>query len=123
MCDVLEERFELSKDGLKQILEGSSLEEKLQQYFTKQASFLLYVFDIYEEVKENGLDNIDINSLKKWNNDLYADILKDEYEDSFTNPKKAVSLFGKEIGQVLSLVAAEIRTVIGFAYEGELFDI
>ena len=123
MCDVLEERFELSKDGLKQILEGSSLEEKLQQYFTKQASFLLYVFDIYEEVKENGLDNIDINSLKKWNNDLYADILKDEYEDSYANPKKAVSLFGKEIGQVLSLVAAEIRTVIGFAYEGELFEI
>ena len=56
MCDILEERFELSKDGLKQILEGSSLEEKLQQYFTKQASFLLYVFDIYEEVKEDIRD-------------------------------------------------------------------
>ena len=48
---------------------------------------------------------------------LYADILPDHYEKSYANPEYAVSVFGEEMGKLLSFLYTELRGGIAYAFE------
>ena len=121
-CDLilLEERFELCYQRAYELTKQTQLDGQLDAFFKAQTLLLIKLFDIYKEVLAKGIDNIDITLLKAWNKDLYEDILPGGYETSFSNPDYAVRELGTDLGKCLCAVAAEVRSVIGYAYEGRL---
>ena len=51
---------------------------------------------------------------------LYEDILPENYENSFANPAVAVKCLGEEFGALAAFLYTEMRSLIGFTYEGRL---
>ncbi len=122
MIDNLLERYELSLGRIKELRVDSSLEERYGKYFNKTASFLCEMADTYEYVKSGQLKRVSLEELKEHNRKLYADVRPEAYETSYANPAYAVKELGEEYGQLLSFLYAELRSLIVFAYEQDMFE-
>lgn len=61
-----------------------------------------------------------MEELQQRNRALYEDILPENYENSFANPAYAVKMLGEEFGVLVSFLYTEMRSLIGFTYEGRL---
>ncbi|MBO5550358.1 MAG: aminopeptidase [Lachnospiraceae bacterium] len=90
----LRERHFLAKERLLSLTEEHAVAEPYGEYFRREAEFLLH--------------------------GTYDDLKPDKYDSSYTNPVYAVSLFGTEMGRLLSFLAYELTAVIPFAAEGDL---
>jgi len=109
------ERFELSFSRLKEITEEEgTLPEKWLSWFKKQAELLLFCEEIIA-TRQQVSDAV----LKERNRRLYEDILPENYAESYCNPAKSVRVFGQSTGRLVSAVAAEMRSAIPGAFEGE----
>ena len=58
--------------------------------------------------------------MRSINEILYSDILENRYEKSFGNPAFAVEQFGSEMGKLLSLLYAEMRSGIPYSFENRV---
>lgn len=114
--ELVDERYELSVERLKSI-NNDTLLGKYADFFNKQADILLTLDSICQACSRK--DGILTAELKKWNDILYKDILPENYLKSYSNPEYAVSCFGMDIGQLLSVLSSEVRSVIGYAFEGD----
>lgn len=115
------ERYLLSVERIKEISKEQEKVGKFCSFFTSNADFIVKCTEEYERIKKDGaIANCTLDELKEINEALYSDILKNHYEESYVNPQYAVLKFGKEYGPLLSVLGAEIRSLIGFAYEGKL---
>lgn len=114
------ERLELALGRIKEIEKETILEEKYQNYFKQMAAFLLQMAETYEFVKSGEIYQADLETLKKQNEQHYEEILPAHYETSYANPEYSCTLFGKEYGQLLSFVYAELRSLIPYVYEQNL---
>ena len=117
--EILEERYALAMDRIREI-PGENFEKKeLKDYFDKMAAFLLLIDDTKQFLESDGLQKAPVEELKERNHALYADILPDHYEESYGNPAYAVKQLG-EYGQELSFLYNELRYTIEYLYQGEL---
>ncbi len=121
--DILHERYSLVKERIRQI-PGEHLGNGIfEDYFGFCAKFLLMMDDTMEFLAQGGLEKASVEELKRRNDMLYEDILPKHYEESYGNPAYAVSRLGEELGAELSFLYAELRSLIGFVYEGKLEDV
>ena len=117
--EILEERYALAMDRIREI-PGENFEKKeLKDYFDKMAAFLLLLNDTKQFLESDGLQKAPVEELKERNHALYADILPEHYEESYGNPAYAVKQLG-EYGQELSFLYNELRCTIEYLYQGEL---
>ncbi len=56
------------------------------------------------KVASGEWENYTLEQMRSLNEILYSDILDKNYERSYANPEYAVSSFGTEMGQLLSLL-------------------
>lgn len=119
---LAEERYKLVTERIRGICNEQMLSEKEQAYFNSVAGFICLVTDLFEDIKNGKLNNYSIEQHKHINEKLYSDILGVNYETSFANPAYTVRLFGKEQGQLLAFLYAEIRGIIAYAYEYRLLE-
>lgn len=117
------ERYALSMERIGSMREENSVGEPYRDYFTNVAEFILMIGRLYQEVEGDNLESEDLETLKTWNHNLYQDILPDHYDTSYGNPAYGVGRLGKEYGQLLSFLYAEIRGQIVFAFEQRLTEI
>lgn len=120
---LLEERWQLCIGRIREILEESwedSAMAGMADYFKAVAEFMLLIEENRSFLKQGGLREASLEALKERNHALYADILPSHYGESFANPAFAVARMGKAFGAFLSAVYAELRSLIGFVYEGRL---
>lgn len=117
---MVNERFLLAKERIEKIKNENVLAEMYQNYFKKAADFLLMTCENYQFIIEDGLLKGAVEELKERNYKLYEEILPGNYEESYANPEKSVSLFGEEYGQILAFLYAELRSIIPFIYEKKL---
>lgn len=115
---TVKERFCLSMDRLKRMEQETTVEEPYLDYFKRMAAFIGLI-GAYRDVLMQG----SFVELKEWNHALYEDILPENYETSYGNPRYAVSRLGEGHGQLLSYLYKEIRGDIIFAAENRLTDI
>ncbi len=121
--DILHERYSLVRERIRQI-PGEHLGNGIfEDYFGFCAKFLLMMDDTMEFLAQGGLEKASVEELKRRNDMLYEDILPKHYEESYGNPAYAVSRLGEELGAELSFLYAELRSLIGFVYEGKLEDV
>ncbi len=120
---VMHERFTLSKERIADMGAESLQDKELEAYFSSVSSFILMVLDAYDKVGKGFLDSADIEELARMNRELYSDILPENYDRSYGNPAYACKMLGDDLGQVLSALYFEIRSMIGYAFEGNIFDL
>ena len=117
MSGILQERHELNRDGLMQILKNCEKMNEFSGYFRETAQMMQYLNEIYD-VPEKSLQQ-----LKKWNEEWYRGIRPEAYGSSYGNPSYCAEKFGLEYGQILSFLYAEMRSGFIDAVEGRLFDL
>ena len=117
---MIEERFELVTGRIKDTDVFTEVSKEYVPFFEETFGFVKKVLEHYEFVKTGEIYHAPIEVLSEKNQELYADILPGNYEKSFFNPTVAVAAYGTKMGQVLSFLAAEMRGLIGFAYEQDL---
>lgn len=132
----VKERYALMCERIASICTEETVLEKYRDYFQKTAAFLCLAADVMQQKEEGRLFDRTIAECEELNEKLYADILpKNEtlcggfskthdaetsggYGFSYANPRRAVSLLGEEFGQILCFLYTELRTLIGYAFEG-----
>ena len=114
------ERLELSLDRIKEIKAEKKLQKEYQDYFETVAEFLLQIEENRQWILADNLKIATIEELEDRNSKLYQDILPANYGQSYANPQYCVNVFGKETGQFLSALYAELRSLIVAAYENDL---
>ena len=119
---MMEERFNLAKVRIAEIEKETQIAEPYCSYFKQVASFLMGILDCFEHLSDfdKVSDYSKLSELFKYNHELYKDILPDNYEKSYANPQYAVSAFGKEMGQFLAALYAELRSLIVSSYEDDV---
>lgn len=117
--EVLEERYKLVMDRIREISGEELCGKEQKEYFDAVAAFLVLLDDTKRFLAEGGLKKAPIEELQKRNHDLYADILPEHYEESYGNPAYAVKRLG-EFGQVLSWLYRELHSLIVFLYEEDM---
>ena len=117
------ERLELSIERMKEIKTENKLQQEYQAYFEKIADFLLQIEENRQWILAGNLLTASMEELEARNHRLYEDILPENYETSYANPRYAVSIFGKEMGQFLAAVYAELRSLVVASFENDVASI
>lgn len=120
---LTKERYELALGRIQEIATQQTEEVPPQfaVYFKEAAQFLVKMDELFGMAVSGKLFSQDISAKKELNYSLYAELLDDNYEKSFCNPAYAVSMMGKEYGSFLSALRAELRSLIAYAYEKQIF--
>ncbi|MGN0305602.1 MAG: aminopeptidase [Lachnospiraceae bacterium] len=116
----MRERFLLALERIGQIKEEKKLAEPFQTYFEHTGAFLQSLEEEEKRLAAGKLKTASLEELKEGNQAIYQDILPGNYENSFANPAKAVKLLGKDYGQLLSALYAELYSLPVYLYEGKL---
>lgn len=116
MDELLNERYVLAKERIREIQGETRVPEPYRAFFAAVSEFLQPVIDVMDDpaVKEKDPAG--------FNHRLYADILPDHYEESYGNPAYAVRMLG-DYGQDLCFLYAETRGAIVYAFENRLWDL
>lgn len=115
---MIEERFELAIERIKEIEKENAVGENFAKYFSRCAAFILQVKETYDWVESGGCTDAELSLLQKRNREIYADILPENYGKSYGNPDYAKETL-QEYGQLLSFLYAQLREMIPYAYEQE----
>lgn len=116
---MIEERYELVVERIKQIPEERTVKEPFCDYFCKMAQFVEMIDNLRNDLHSGAYGNADRKELEAWNHRLYEDILPENYVVSYANPTYAVSKLGEEYGQLLSFLYAEMRGAISYTFEAK----
>lgn len=119
-ADILEERYGLALQRIREIPGEQFGRDSLQDYFSFCAGFVLMIDDTRSFLAGGGLDSAPIEELERRNQALYSDILPSHYEESYGNPAVAAVRLGKEYGRELCFLYTKLREMIGLVYEGRL---
>lgn len=122
MDELLQERYQLSMERIRQICGEEDVKEPFCTFFHHEADFLIRMDELRQMVATHELQNMSLEKLRCHNRGLYEEILPEHYETCYGNPTCAVRLFGPEYGQILSFLYTEVRGMIVFAYEQQIWN-
>lgn len=118
----ISERYELTLDRIRQIAAEPALESPYTEFFAREAEFLLSVMNLFEQIQYGDYENFTLKELEEKNRVLYGE-LRENYENSYLNPRYAVCNLGTEYGTYLMYLATALRRCIGAAIVQRLTDI
>lgn len=117
LMEFIEERYELCVERIRQIAEEQNVPTLYQEYFCKEAAFILNAVQMAELVKTGEYCRLPWEELLHWNRRLYENILPDCYETSYENPVFCVKRFGVREGRLLTWLSARLYELIFDAAE------
>lgn len=114
------ERLGLVRERIAEIAQekAASVPETYRDYFIEMVEFFDVLFQLGRAAESGGLDTMTLGQGAELNALLYARVQEPGYEESYLNPAYAVKQMGKTYGQILSVLAAQLRTLISHAMEG-----
>ncbi len=115
--ELIAERCGLAMARIREIPGESICGEAYRDYFWQMAKFVSLMDQTYTLVEDGTLRRMGLEELKEHNHALYADILPENYGESYANPDYATDRLSKSIGQCLSFLYTELRAMIPAAYE------
>ncbi len=117
--DVLtKERYNLMTDRIGRIPTDRLVPEQYQDYFEKEAAYLLKTAEIFEKVRDGSLKDRSMQECQADQEALYGHLNPDRYDTSYANPAYALSVFGPETGQLLSFLCSEMDNCAAYAFMG-----
>ncbi len=118
--EEIAERMELCRERLLTIQSEETVRSEYRDFFRKQAEKLLLIFSYAKEVEEGTFLKRNEAECRACFDELYREILPQNYEESYANPKYAVKRFGKRYGRLLTYLAAKMNAQVFYAAEGNL---
>lgn len=115
-----EERHVLAVGRLRGIVSEETVPEQYLSYFQDVAIFLLELENVRRKVENGEWERYSIEEMKSLNEILYSDVLGEHYASSYANPAYAAEKFGLEMGQLLSMLYAEMRSGIPYSFENSM---
>ena len=115
-----EERHVLAVGRLRGIVSEETVPEQYLSYFQDVAIFLLELENVRRKVENGEWERYSIEEMKSLNEILYSDVLEEHYASSYANPAYAAEKFGLEMGQLLSMLYAEMRSGIPYSFENRM---
>ncbi|TCT14304.1 leucyl aminopeptidase (aminopeptidase T) [Natranaerovirga pectinivora] len=120
--EKIQERFEEMVLAVESILLDIQSDNAYNKYIKFITEFLIELIKKEKEINESYFTKT-IDEIQKDNKVLYKDILEENYHTSYANPKYAIDTFGKEVGEILTLLYTDIRGCIPDIFEHRLYDI
>lgn len=117
MDELMQERYELSRNRIREIVSEDVVPEPYRDYFQKTASFLVMT----DESCGRDRTGWSLQQYREENHTLYEDILSENYGTSYGNPAYAAEKLG-EYGKLLSFLYSELRGTIVYAFEKRIWD-
>ncbi|HJB01183.1 MAG TPA: aminopeptidase [Candidatus Mediterraneibacter merdavium] len=111
------QRHELAVGRLRGIVSEETVSERYRIYFQDVSLFLLELENVRRKIASGEWDRYSTEEMHSLNEILYSDIAGGRYEKSYANPAFAAENFGLEMGRLLSLLYAEMRAGIPYAFE------
>ncbi len=118
--ELYKERHELTFDRIKKISSEKTVDGIYQPYFQSTAAFLVLLEEIRSKIQNGLWDTMDLAEMQKINESLYQDIKEEHYKLSYGNPEYAEKMLGAEIGNILSVLYAEMRSGISYVFENRM---
>lgn len=99
------ERMELAWERMEEIRQEESVPEPFRMYFQTVAEYIL------QFKSQIGFDygSYSLDELQQMNQNIYRDILPEQYATSYGNPEFAVNTLGETYGAILSFLYTELR--------------
>ncbi len=111
------QRHELAVDRLRSLISEETVASRYRAFFQDTAIFLLELENVRRKVADGMWESYTLEQKQSLNEILYSDILGKNYEASYGNPAFACRKLGRDMGQLLSLLYAEMRSGIAFCFE------
>ncbi len=111
------ERHALAVDRLRSMVSEETAAEKYRPFFQDTAIFLLELENVRRKISEGIWESYTLEQMQSLNEILYSDLLGDNYKKSYADPAFAAEKLGRDIGQLLSCLYAEMRSGIPYAFE------
>nr|WP_294492947.1 aminopeptidase [uncultured Mediterraneibacter sp.] len=115
-----EERHILAVDRLRRLVSEETVPEDYLAYFQDVAIFLLELENVRRKVENGEWDRYSEEEMKSINEILYSDITGERYERSYANPAYASGRFGLDMGRLLSMLYAEMRSGLPCVFENRV---
>ncbi|MHA2272520.1 MAG: aminopeptidase [Candidatus Hodarchaeales archaeon] len=98
-------------------------EEKQPYYafFEHTAKFILRLTNLEKVLSEDYFETKGFDELFSENNELYEDLIPENYSKSYANPSYSVEIFGDQLGQLMSYFYCRIKEYIDYAYSHRIF--
>lgn len=116
----MKERYELTIERIRAILKEETADTIYREYFYKVSEFILEVYKIWCRIQKKSNELCTLEELQAEQRIICRDIREDVYEVSYANPTYAVKKLGEEIGKILCVLYAEIRSEGIHVYEDKL---
>lgn len=117
MTEQIKERYMLSVERIKKIQSEKTVDERFQDFFVKVSGFIAEIHEVGMRLEEGSREQLTLKELSAENENLYEDILGENYGHSYANPAYAVSVLGEDYGKILSFLYTEIRSEIVYVFE------
>ena len=114
---MIEERYGLAIGRIREMKNEDTVDPMFREFFHKMAEFVLMIDEVRTLISDGTYGKMELKELEGWNRRLYQDILPEAYRTSYANPTYAAAQFGREFGQVLSFLYAELRGCIAYVFE------
>ena len=119
-AEEIKERRELCAERLEEMKTEQTVPAEYRDFFAAQAEKMLRIFRYGDEVENDTFYGQSLEECRARFEELYRDVLPENYEESYANPKYAVKKFGKRYGRLLTYLAAKLNAQIFSAAEGNL---
>ncbi len=121
--EEVQERLPLVMGRLGQIGEEETVQQPYRAYFAQAAALLLRLAELEEEISSGEWEKKSLEELRQENKLLYQEVLPEHYATSYGNPEYAGRELGEAFGKLLSMLYADLRSLIPYAFEGRVYDL
>ena len=114
------ERHALAVNRLREMAAEETVPQKYQIYFQDVTIFLLELENVRRKIEDGSWERYSLKQKQSLNEILYSGLLCGRYKTNFANPAYAAEQLGLEMGRLLSLLCAEMRSGIAYAFENRM---
>ena len=118
--EACRERHVLAVDRLRSIVAEETVPEKYLSYFQDVTIFLLELENVRRKIADGSWERYSLKQKQSLNEILYSALLEEHYKKNYANPAYAAEKLGLEMGRLLSLLCAETRSGIPYAFENRM---
>ena len=118
--EACRERHVLAVDRLRSIVAEETVPEKYLSYFQDVTIFLLELENVRRKIADGSWERYSLKQKQSLNEILYSALLEEHYKKNYANPAYAAEKLGLEMGRLLSLLCAETRSSIPYAFENRM---
>ncbi len=118
--EACRERHVLAVDRLRSIVAEETVPEKYLSYFQDVTIFLLELENVRRKIEDGSWERYSLKQKQSLNEILYSALLEEHYKKNYANPAYAAEKLGLEMGRLLSLLCAETRSGIPYAFENRM---